>query len=914
MLGHWKLDEGSGTSASDSSGNQNHGTIYGASWVNGYTGKALSFDGTDDYVQILNEANFDFSNGDEITIEAWIKPTNIISNYNEIIVSKGQDDYPKHFRFYVTGTSSGSGKLGFLYWDTSNTPQVYSSSNSLISNNNWYQVSFSYTYGTGSSAKLYVGGNEVSGSWTNGNGNSASRNNNNPVMIGAEVNAGVNERFNGVIDEVKIYHIPGEQEVIVLEEGPHLFIDDYLIDDSSGIERIARISNFPRTKVVDGVESVEVYSNNRKWKPNAVSDWPVEVHYDPDAPADKKFRMWHETFLFDNHICNKEITRTMVYRTSSNGVDFSSPGTELNYDCESLAYAFSSVIDDKTDASDRFKTIYGLVGNYPRGSMPGMGAVSPDGIQWEFVGPITLAEYDEIWAPFWDPKYQRYGVLHRDYDPGGSRPRRYLSYGETADFYDWPASSVPFDVLNENGNFGETQYYGASNAIRRGDYLIAVKRILRDDLKADWTPDKINNKQWTHYPNAEFPVYGIGYSVLAWSRDGEVDANGNRVWHRDKPQQEYVKGGNILDGLGLYNDPNVFFAPDPNHAPQVADPDDPYSDSTPFDHAHAWIDTLLEMPAGVNGEPLPMVYMYYGGYKYGHKIYTDRSIGLVKIKKDRFVSRREWGNSGGSGFLETPWIEFNADTLKLNLDTAAGGRIGSVKLEVIKEDGSKVNCGTFSGIDEIEVEVTGCDIAQFVNDPIKFKFTISDAYLFAFYLESGGITTTTTSSTTTSSTSTTTTLPSTTTSSTTTTTQPTTTVSSTTSIPTTTTIPQTTTSSIITTTITSTTSSSTTTMLVEDLEIDLISCSENECTIDVVKNTLDDELVIFFELKEDTSGKIYYTANFNLRPGSTGEKKIIMSRIRPCPEDTQVTFLILTYRQTNLGYIVHVLRGNTFSC
>ncbi len=161
----------------------------------------------------------------------------------------------------------------------------------------------------------------------------------------------------------------------------------------------------------------------------------------------------------------------------------------------------------------------------------------------------------------------------------------------------------------------------------------------------------------------------------------------------------------------------------------------------------------------------------------------------------------------------------------------------------------------------------------------------------------------------------TTTIPiTTTTSSTTTTTQPTTTVSSTTSIPTTTTIPQTTTSSIITTTITSTTSSSTTTMLVEDLEIDLISCSENECTIDVVKNTLDDELVIFFELKEDTSGKIYYTANFNLRPGSTGEKKIIMSRIRPCPEDTQVTFLILTYRQTNLGYIVNMLRGDTFSC
>jgi len=106
----------------------------------------------------------------------------------------------------------------------------------------------------------------------------------------------------------------------------------------------------------------------------------------------------------------------------------------------------------------------------------------------------------------------------------------------------------------------------------------------------------------------------------------------------------------------------------------------------------------------------------------------------------------------------------------------------------------------------------------------------------------------------------------------------------------------------------------TTTPFGEDLEMNFVSCSENECTIDIVKNTLDSQLVIFFQLKEDISGRIYYISNLNIEPKSTGEKKIVITRVRPCPEDTEVTFLILTYRQTNLGYILHMLRGDTFTC
>jgi len=54
LVGHWKFNEGSGSTAYDSAG-ANNASINGAQWVMGQIGGALGFDGTDDYVKLSSK-------------------------------------------------------------------------------------------------------------------------------------------------------------------------------------------------------------------------------------------------------------------------------------------------------------------------------------------------------------------------------------------------------------------------------------------------------------------------------------------------------------------------------------------------------------------------------------------------------------------------------------------------------------------------------------------------------------------------------------------------------------------------------------------------------------------------------------------------------------------------------------------
>lgn len=105
LVGYWSLDEGSGTLAGDASGNANTGTLTnGPTWADGKLGKALNFDGTNDYVAI-NNSLLPSING---SLSFWAKSSNNTDSYRDMVsISSGASGGTIFAIQFVNNSDSG---------------------------------------------------------------------------------------------------------------------------------------------------------------------------------------------------------------------------------------------------------------------------------------------------------------------------------------------------------------------------------------------------------------------------------------------------------------------------------------------------------------------------------------------------------------------------------------------------------------------------------------------------------------------------------------------------------------------------------------------------------------------------------------------------------------------------------------
>jgi hypothetical protein len=86
LVAAYSFSEGSGTTTSDRAGKGNTGTLAGATWTTaGQAGRALSFDGVNDRVNVNDAASLDLTGG--MTLEAWVYPT-ALSGWRTVVLKE----------------------------------------------------------------------------------------------------------------------------------------------------------------------------------------------------------------------------------------------------------------------------------------------------------------------------------------------------------------------------------------------------------------------------------------------------------------------------------------------------------------------------------------------------------------------------------------------------------------------------------------------------------------------------------------------------------------------------------------------------------------------------------------------------------------------------------------------------------
>jgi hypothetical protein len=170
-------------------------------------------------------AEFQFTNGDSITLESWVNPFELTEGQQVYIVGKGRTSNPKvpadnqnwALRLSAAG---GLARPSFLFRNADNRKghtedfHRWVADDGFTPGSGWHHVAVSYTFGEPDSIRGYVDGRPVTGTWDFGGPTKKPPVvDDDEVWIGSSINGNMANTFPGLLDDVAIHRaiVPPER-------------------------------------------------------------------------------------------------------------------------------------------------------------------------------------------------------------------------------------------------------------------------------------------------------------------------------------------------------------------------------------------------------------------------------------------------------------------------------------------------------------------------------------------------------------------------------------------------------------------------------------------------------------------------------------------------------------------------------
>jgi len=187
LRGWWKMNEGTGTSVADSSGNGNNGTLpNGGGWTSGIASNALDLDGVNDYVSIGDKATLE--GNATWTFAGWVNPDQFFTSRDTWLFYKQN---VLQWGFLSAASRQQTVNIG---GGGNNSLQGAVTNSTQLSSNAWTHVTVTYTNST---VKFYVNGlltDTLTKTYTMGSNNKA-------FSISTS-----SQSFDGKLDDMRYYN------------------------------------------------------------------------------------------------------------------------------------------------------------------------------------------------------------------------------------------------------------------------------------------------------------------------------------------------------------------------------------------------------------------------------------------------------------------------------------------------------------------------------------------------------------------------------------------------------------------------------------------------------------------------------------------------------------------------------------